>query len=73
MSILWSMWTGSPHGCPWGRCNVGSCRIAVEMFLLAMPPHVPAALKGTASMLARAEQVAKADPVMAYWCAYFRS
>ena len=38
-----------------------------------MPPDVPAALQGVASMLARAEQVAKADPVIAYWCAYLRS
>mgnify|MGYP001941336917 FL=1 len=39
----------------------------------AMPPDVPGALKGVASMLARADQVAKADPVMAYWCACSRS
>lgn len=38
-----------------------------------MLPDVQAALQGVASMLDRADQVAKADPVIAYWCAYLRS
>ncbi|GEM08450.1 late endosometo vacuole transport-related protein [Rhodotorula toruloides] len=39
--------------------------------MTAAPPSVPTALKPVSSYLARAHELAKAEPVIAYWCTYY--